>query len=243
MMIPIPPGGPASAAQAFERANWKTLLPRLLRCAHLHLRRLGWAETTLTRHSALEAMELVDMAVDTCLSEKRTWTLPADATEDQLVRHLFMTMRALSTNCRTSAVVALRAPGDVSDLEESLGESLDESPSAERILIARAELARIEREIEGDDDVLALCKLLQDPPRTREGIAAALSWTVQRVAQVRRRLSRLLEARGLLHDQNDEAGPPSPQRSHHENPGKAPGERRRAPRQPDGGRRLAGRRR
>jgi hypothetical protein len=240
MLIRVPPGGSESAARALAQANWGTLLPRLLRCASHTLRRFGWAETTLGRHSALEAQELVDMAVESCLAGERQWLPEPGATEDEIVTFLYAIMYAISTNVRTSHVVARRVHGDVTDIVEPV----DEAPSAERIVAARARLAQVKRELEGDPEALSLCLALEDFPDGREGIARALTWTVHRLSVVRRRLTRHLAAKGLTYDEDDEAGPPSPspQRRDHENP-QAAGERRRAPRQPDGGRRLAGRRR
>ena len=240
MMIRVLPCRSDGAAQAFAQADWKTLLPRLLRCARYHLRRVGWAETPLDRHATLEAQELVNMAVTSCLTGDREWTPEPGATEDEIVRFLFGIMRGLASNCRTSAVVACRVPGDVSELAELA----DDGPSAERIVAARACLAQVERELEGDDEALALCEALQDFPQGRAGVARVLNWTASRVSVVRRRLKRYFAAKGLIQDEDEGAGPPSrsPQRRHHENP-QAPGERRRAPRQPEGGPRVAGRRR
>lgn len=234
MMVRIPALRSEKAARAFAKINWTSLLPRLLGCARYNLRRLGWGETSRCCRAALEAPELVGMVIESCLSGEREWTLVPDATQDEVARFLFANMRAISTNCRTSAAVARRVYADA--------DPIDERPPADEILAVWDRLREVERALEGDDEALALCRVLQDFPRGRREIAQALAWSVDHVSVVRRRLERSLAAKGLTY--HDEGGPPSssPHRRHHENP-HAPGERRRAPRQPDGGPRLAGRRR
>ena len=183
--------------------------------------------------------ELVNIVLALRLSGERSWEPREDATEDEIVAFLFGLMRGACANVRTSAVVARSAAFD-----EDAAPSIDDGSSAEQIVMARARLAQVQTALEGDDEALGFCRALQDCPSGREEIAGVLGWTVRRVTVVRWRIKRFLAAKGLTYDEVDEAGPPSPspQRRPHEDP-QAPGERRRAPRQPEGGPRLAGRRR
>ena len=223
----------SSATEVLARANWPTLHPRLVRGAQRYLRLLGWSEGRDDRPSVLEAHELVNEAVEGCLSGERRFALPPDATEDDLAAYLCMTMRSIAINHRTSAAVALRAGG------EALDQQQDEHPSASRRFAEAALLLRIEQIFEGDEEALRVCHAFADDEGQAE-IAASLGWTVEHLKVVRRRMSRRLAQQRITLNDDSELAPPGPTSpwSHHETL-QAAGPGRRAPGQPDRGPRLA----
>jgi hypothetical protein len=233
------PESAKNAAEAFARADWKTLLPQLLRGALHYLRVLGLAEGDNHRPALLEGMELVNTALESCLAGERQLTAEAIASEDGLVSFLSEIMRSIATNRRTSAA-ATRCDGD----EDALDQQIDESPSPSRRLAARSLLEGIERAFEGDDEARTVLDALAEGHEDRDEIAEALDWTVEHVKVVRRRMSRRLASKRITLNDDGEAGPPSsgPQGRDHETP-QAAGERRRASGERDGGAGVARRRR
>jgi DNA-directed RNA polymerase specialized sigma24 family protein len=232
------PESAKDTAEAFARADWKTLLPQLLRGAVHYLRVLGLAEGDNHRPALLEAMELVNTALESCLAGERQLTVEAGASEDGLVSFLSEIMRSIAMNRRTSAA-ATRCDGD-----DALDQQPDESPSPSRRLAARSLLDGIERAFEGDAEAGAVLGVLAEGHEDRAEIAEALGWTVPHVKVVRRRMSRRLASKRMTLNDDGEAGPPSsgPQGRDHETP-QAAGERRRASGERDGGAGVARRRR
>jgi hypothetical protein len=227
--------GSTSAEQAFARADWNVLLPKLWRRGQRLLTRFGWGESGSACSGAIEARELVNAAVLACLEGERTWVNGCDATEDGLRAFLGTTMRSLATNLYTKAAFARRAGDGV------IEEPIDGRPSALRVLEERSLLERIERALEGDEEALALHEaLVEDSDSERGELAEALGWEPRHVTIVRWRIARRLASNGItLHDPEDEAEPPSSSpswRDHEES--QSPGERRRLP--PEHARRAGG---
>ena len=190
---------PSSAIEAITRAHWPALLPRLLCAAGGYLRVCGWAEDARHQHHALEPRELVNLAIDGCLSGKRQWVPSAGATEESLVAFLCETMHSIATNQRTIAAIARRGSVDeVDDLQ-------DNRPSPSRRLAAKEHIARIAEALAGDPEALAVHRLICQGYVEREEIAEALGWTVARVKAVRLRASRRL---ALQHLSLTDDGPP-----------------------------------
>lgn len=224
-----------NAREAFDRADWESLLPQLLRGARHYLHALGLAAGEDYQPSLVEAQELVDLTVLACLEGRRCGPLGAATAESEVVAYLSMTMRSCVTNLRT------RAENDLCAGDEVLPWLVDEGPSIEERLVARAELAEVLRRLEGDDDLLALCREMAEGAAPNEELGEALHWTTDQVRVVRRRMRRHFTTSTIPLD--DEAEPPSSSarwRQHDDR--QAPGERRGAAREPDRRARRTGRR-
>jgi DNA-directed RNA polymerase specialized sigma24 family protein len=180
------PDGPESAAEAILHADMDTLLPKLYEAADRILHMVGLARRT----GILEVKDLVDETLVKCWTGERSWVPGAGATEERLVRYLCKTMSSVAVNRRTSADVAQRAGGD------ALNGTLDESPSPSRQFHERALLARIEHELAGDSEAMAVYGMLAEE-YTRDEIAATLQCDVKHVKVVLRRARRHLTAKGI----------------------------------------------
>ena len=101
------------------------------------LRVLGWAEDDRSRPFALEAQELVNHAIESCLAGERRWVPGTGATEQGLVAFLCEIMRSIAVNRRTSAAIARRAGGD------ALEQEMDERPTPSRDFATRDLLSDI----------------------------------------------------------------------------------------------------
>jgi hypothetical protein len=210
--------GSGSALEAFERADWVSLLPKLVRRAGHLLGKFGWVE--------MEARDLVSTAIMACLAGERTWVNGCDETEDGLLAFLVMTMWSVINNCRTSAACAHRASG-----ERLLDQIPDERPSPLRCAEMRLQLQRIERALEEDEEALAFLRALHGGAAAYGEHARARGWGDDDLSDERWRIARRLASKGITLNDNDEeeaeapsAGPPW---RHHDD-SRPPGERRRA---------------
>jgi hypothetical protein len=232
-MDPIEPTGSGSASEAFARADWGALLPKLVRRADHFLYRFPWVEMT--------SWDLVNTVVAQCLAGERKWVQGCDRTEDGLVAFLVMTMWSVINNRYTSAACANRASG-----ERLLDWMADERPSPLRLTEMRETLQRIELALEGDDEAVAFIRALHDGAAATEEHALARGWGKGDVTNERWRIARRLATRGITLNDNDndgaEAPSAGPSRRHHDD-SQPTGERRRAPAEHARGAGGAGRRR
>lgn len=197
------PHAPETAAEAFNRVNWRAIWPRLLQAAQRILRVLGWAEGRGDRRVELESGELLNETVKRLLDGDRQWVAEAGASEERIVAVLCETMRSIAVNHRTSAAVDRRDGSGAIDRQPYRG------PSAARQAAARALLARVEHALEGDDEALALLRTIYEAECEAQGkeLADTLDWRIEYLRVVRRRMARRLESGGLT--QEYAAGPPS----------------------------------
>jgi hypothetical protein len=190
---------PDTAAAAFARADWETLLPKLMARARRILKSLGWQESKARRSGLLEERELVNEAIDACLTGARTWVPSAGATEASLVTYLDVTMRSIAVNERTSSDVAR-----VERVEKKVSRFGDGRSSPEQTIAARELLGVVDAALEGDDDATAVRAALADGHVYGEELAAALGWGEPRMWVVRRRMMRHLEKQGVtLYDESE----------------------------------------
>jgi hypothetical protein len=190
---------PDTAAAAFARADWEALLPKLLARARRILSKLGWDEGKARRSGLLEERELVNEAIEACLTGARAWVAGTGATEASLVTYLDVTMRSIAVNKRTSSDVA-----QVERAEKKLVKRADGRPTPERLLAARELLGAVDAAFEGDDDATAVRGALADGHVYGEELAATLGWSESRMWVVRRRMKRRLEKQGVtLYDESE----------------------------------------
>jgi DNA-directed RNA polymerase specialized sigma24 family protein len=189
---------PSSALEAFARADWESLLPKLTCAAGGLLRVQGCAERGRRRSFVIEPDELVNSAIDACLDGRRSWVPGTGATEASLVAFLCETMRSIAVNERTRAGIALRDDG------AAIEEERDDRPSPSRELAAREQITQIARALADDPEATAVHRMICEGYTEREEIALALGWKVERVKAVRLRASRRLAAMHVTLDDDGE---------------------------------------
>jgi hypothetical protein len=183
-----------SAARALADVDWPAVLPELHRCGTRWLRACGWLRRG-TAAGPTEAQELVNAAIDSLLSGKRTW--PRDSPMEMLVNILCQTMRSIATNTVTSSHVGRRG-------EAVLERQIDDASSPEAVVAAKRLLGRIEAELADDVELRALFGAIEEGHVKREDLSVALGWPVEKVDVTRRRLSRRLQSKQLS-PRSDEA--------------------------------------
>jgi hypothetical protein len=212
-----------TAAAAFARADWKRLLPKLQACAARCLHRMGWVETIVRRPAEIEAQELVNRAIESVLSGDRSWVPGAGDTEEAFVAYLWETMRSIAANERTSAAVAWR------DGSARLAKQVDRAPTPEDNAAATTTLARVEEALAEDAEATLLYReLTNNGGASRDELAEALRWDLQRVKVAKNRMKRRLAAAGLLGDASTDISKDDDQHGKQE----ATDDRRRTSREP-----------
>src|SRR5262249_27467998 len=150
-----------TAAEAFANANWRRVLPQLLRGAAHYLRALGLAEGRNTK-PWIEGPELVNEALDDLYADARTWQEHAGQSESKLVGFLSKTMQSNAINHCMSHAIARRVGMEAADrLPDE-----DATPSQR---VAYEEIRQRLEEIYADDD-----EARRAGYRTHEGIAEAM---------------------------------------------------------------------
>ena len=231
------PGQDASAARAFLRVGFPSLLPKLHRyaTATLHL-----ADMDDERAGVVEAFDLVHTLVAKALEGTLTWTLSEDATEDQIVGHACKRLYWMRSTLRIKA--ALTACDD--DALDALDALPDEGPGPLELLVEHRGRADVVRAFEQDAEASAYVREML-AGKTRAEIVDALCSSDKHADVVRKRIIRKLTALcARMNDESEsEAEPPSsgPQGSYHAP--QATEERQGAPPEPHRGAGGAGRRR
>jgi DNA-directed RNA polymerase specialized sigma24 family protein len=221
-----------TAAEAFARANWRRILPQLLRGAGHYLRLLGLAEGRRTK-PWIEAPELVSQAFVDVRTGDRTWKAQAGESESSLVAYVSKITQSLAINECVSHAIAHRTGVEAAE------HLLDEDPTPSR-RCAEAEIRKRLQEIYADDDeakcVLRACRAGY---RTFDGIAEAMGCDVKHLETVWKRMKRRAEEYHATLVQDGEPGPtsPEPQGKDHADQ-EAAGRRDRAAHEPLGGPRV-----
>jgi hypothetical protein len=172
--------------EALEQADWEALLPGLLAYAAQRLRRVGWGAGRDIEPSKMSVVELVNTAVESCLSGVRVWNREAV----DLPGFLRGVIRSLTSSEKKKAV---RSKTDVRpDFDRLM--PLEESPEDEVIEEENraALLASIAECTKDDPDLVALYRVILEGSIKREEIAGALGWSVDRVTAARIKLQRRL---------------------------------------------------
>jgi len=201
--------GPETAEEAFETANWRRILPELLRYAKGCCTHHGFQHRESRASGVLEAEELVNQAVDSLLTEARGW-VPANAkTEKGLIAVICMTMRSIAGNARVSHTLAKRTGGVKGERE--LAHLRDDAPDPEAQLAARDLLAEVREAITGDEEVTMLYGAYAEGFVKRADVAKELHWKVDKVKVTQKRMRRMLASKGITwhgtteHDEDDES--------------------------------------
>jgi hypothetical protein len=222
-----------TAAEAFAKANWRRVLPQLLRGAGHYLRLLGLAEGRTTK-PWIEAPDLVNQAIVDLGVGDRTWKAQAGESEGKLVAHVSRITQSLAIHSAMSHAVARRV-----GVEAAAHLPVEDPTPSQRY--AEAEIRQRLEEIYADDDearrVLWACRAGYS---TFEGIAQAMGCTVKHLEAVWKRMKRRAEAYHATLVQDGEPGPtsPEPQGNDHGDQ-EAAGRRDRAAHEPLGGPRVA----
>jgi hypothetical protein len=177
---------------ALREADWEALLPRLVAYAERRLRRVGWIVGKDEEPSAMSVEEVINDAIDRCLTGSRTW-----GTDDppELGAFLCGVIRSITSISRKK--LRRNKADSVEDIAVDLA---DPTPSVERILAdeddegRRAVLAAVEACVKGDDKLESLYLAIIDGDLKREALASTLGWTPDEVTAARNKLQRRLVA-------------------------------------------------
>jgi hypothetical protein len=196
-------GSEYSAARAFARVGLERLLAKLYLYATgtLHLAAIG-AE----RGGVVEAGDVVNTLIEKGFSGTLAWTLPEDATEEQIVGLACMKLRGMHWTLRRQAA---RTLGD-----DALDERADPSPDALARLMVERGLADLAGAVQHDAEATAYLRGML-AGETRAEIADELGWTADRAKVVRKRILRGVAALSARMNEDSEvlrgtAGPCSP---------------------------------
>ena len=187
--------GPQTAAEAFATVNFRNVLPAITRYAHACVRSFGWGESEHRRSGVMQAEDLVNTTIELLLSGKREWVAGTGKTEKSLIAFVCMTMKSVASHeywsagqtARERGLVALRA------LERAPGRGA----SAHKLLEARTTLAAFRAAIADDAELVRYVDVLDEGTIKREEIAKAMRIAPADVSVIRKRLLRLLEAKGI----------------------------------------------
>ena len=182
---------PETAAEAFQRVDWRRITPRLHEHAYRCMRLLGWNETKSQRPAVMEASEVVNMVIESFLTGDRTWVPEKTRTEDELVAFLCMTIWGEAMNRRTSASVTKK------DSLDAIDKNAEPRGTPETILHERQVLEQIEQTIADDPEICALYRALIEGGGSRDELAIALDWRPERVKLVYGRMRDRLARRGI----------------------------------------------
>jgi hypothetical protein len=191
MVVPRP-----TLHQALFSPEFGAVLGRLIAYAGRRLRRVGWPEGRDHLPGAAEATEVVDAAIDSCLSGARVWPegVPLEGFLRGVIRSVVSHWREQAEGLPVTAL---------DEIAEGVA-----APSSRRdaVLAARRLLRAVERELADDADLSALLANMAGPATTRAERAVELGWTPARVTAAYVKMNRRLRAAGL-HDGEDDERP------------------------------------
>ena len=182
---------------ALREADWEALLPRLVAYTEVRLRRVGWIVGKDEEPSAVSVEEVINDAIDRCLTGSRTWN---DEDPPELGAFLCGVVKSISSISRK------KTKRNKTDALEDIGaEVADPTPTIESVLSDAddegrcAVRAAVEACVKGDDKLESLYLAVIDGNLKREEIAAALGWTPDEVSAARNKLQRRLVAQFPAH--------------------------------------------
>lgn len=175
---------------ALREANWDALLPRLVDYTERRLRRLRWVVGRDEEPSAVSVQEMINEAIDRCLTGVRTWN--ADDPPELgaflcgVIKSITFTEKKKEVRSKVDHVeeVGVGAPGPAPSVLDALEEEEG----------TRAICATVEACLKGDEKLELLYLAILDGNVKREAIAEALGWSVDEVTAARNKLQRRLVA-------------------------------------------------
>jgi hypothetical protein len=177
---------------ALREADWDALLPRLVAYAERRIRRVGWIIGKDEEPSAMSVEEVINDAIDRCLTGSRTWGVDDPP---ELGAFLCGVIRSITSISRK------KLKRNRTDSVEDRGvEPADPTPSIESILSdeddegRRAVRAAVEACVKGDDKLESLYLAIIGGDVKREAIASTLGWSPDEVTAARNKLQRRLVA-------------------------------------------------
>ncbi len=175
--------------QAIKEADWDKLLPKLAAYAEIRLRRVGRAAGYDSEPRAASVQEIVNLAIERCLSGERKWT---DNAPNDLEQFLCGVIKSLVWSAKKHARRDKAMP------TENAGDDVrDEQPGVDDVLAERDRsdvLSAAAKSVEGEDDLEALYLAILDGYLKREELAEVLGWSVDAVTAGRIKLQRRLVA-------------------------------------------------
>lgn len=177
---------------ALREADWEALLPRLVDYTERRLRRLGWTVGEDKEPSVVSVREMIDEAIDRCLTGSRNWN--ADD-PPELGAFLCGVIKSI-----TWAAKKKQLRSKIDSLEGQHETTADPQPSVETVLAdeqddgRRAVRAAFDECVKGDDKLELLYLAILDGNLKREEIATALDWSSDEVTAARIKLQRRLVA-------------------------------------------------
>jgi hypothetical protein len=175
--------GEHDLAEAIATANLEEILPRLAAYAEKRLNRVGWFTTTKLQTHKMNPKELVDLAIERCLSGKRHWNKQSGYPDlESFLRSVIKSLVSAAVKSDERNHVDLDDEGNV-DVAADGG-----------VANTRTEVvAAIENCASDDEELSAFYVTVLDGHTKREDIASALGWDVNRVSAARVKLQRRLE--------------------------------------------------
>jgi hypothetical protein len=221
-----------SAARAFARVGFPSLLKKLYRYATGTLR---LAAVDAESAGVVETVDLVNTLMEKSLSGTLIWTLPENATDEEIVASACNKLYGMRSTLRRKAALT---PGD----DDALDELADEAPDALELLVARGAIEDAARALEHDAEASAHLREMLEGKKRAE-IVRKFGCSAEHADVVRKRIMRGIAALGAGMNDESEDGPPSsgPRGSYHEP--QATEERQGAPPEPHRGAGGARRRR
>lgn len=167
---------------AIETADLEDLLPKLAVYAERRMSRVGWFTSAARESHRMDPRELVDLAIERCLSGKRHWKKSSKCLDlESFFRGVIKSLVSTAKKADSRSPVELSEEGDVDNVAGG--------PFTPQSEIAAA----IEACASDDEELMAFYVTLLDGNTKREEIATALGWNVERVSRVRIKLQRRLE--------------------------------------------------
>ena len=198
---PIPPTPPEpnyTAARAFARIGWPKVWARLYLYATSTLR---LAAIDAESAGVVEAADVVITLLVTSLDGALGWTLPEDATEEQILGLACAKLSGMRWTLQRQAARTV-------SYDDALEEREDPGPDALARLVAKRGFADLERLFEHDAEGWAYFAEMLDG-KTCPAIASTLGCTLEQGDTVRRRVVRRTAALCRTMNDDSEDEPPS----------------------------------
>ena len=173
--------------EAISTADLESMLPRLATYAEKRLNRVGWFSSATLQNHKMNPKELVDLAIERCLSGKRHWKKQSGSQDlESFLRGVIKSLVSSAVKADKRDQAKLDEEGDVDRVDAATDVDLES--------VRTEVVAAIESCASDDEDLLAFYFAVVDGHHTkREDIAAALGWDVTRVSAARVKLQRRLE--------------------------------------------------
>lgn len=168
---------------AIATADLEAMLPRLATYAEKRMSRVGWFTTSKHESHKMNPKELVDLAIERCLTGKRHWKESSGYVDlESFLRGVIKSLVSSKKKADGRNPVELDEDGDV------------DRGDVDAFMKQQTEIvAAVEGCASDDDELTAFYLTVLDGHTKREDIATALEWEVAKVSRVRNKLQRRLE--------------------------------------------------